>query len=157
VGNDSQFTKFCEAAGRTEWAQDARFATNSARVRSREVLVPLIADVVRTRSQHDWLAVLEARGVPCGPINRLDQVFADPQLEARGLRRDLAHPLAGTVPQVVAPLKLSGTPLAFDRPPPLLGQDTADVLSSRLGFDAARLQALAEADVIGLSAPGAAT
>ena len=152
VGNDAQFAKFCDAAGTPGWAQDPRFATNAARVRHRDVLVPLVAAVVRTRSQHDWLAALEARGVPCGPINRLDQVFADPQIVARGLRHDLPHPLAGTVPQVVAPLKLSATPLAFDRPPPLLGEHTAQVLAARLGFDAAQLTALAERGVIGLPA-----
>jgi len=152
VGNDAQFAKFCEAAGMPAWPQDARFATNAARVRNREVLVPLIADVVRTRTQHDWLAALEARGVPCGPINRLDQVFADPPIVARAMRRDLPHPLAGSVPQVLAPLKLSATPLAFDDPPPLLGQHTAEVLGARLGYDAARLAALDAQGVIGLAA-----
>jgi formyl-CoA transferase len=152
VGNDSQFAKFCEAAGVPAWAQDARFATNAARVRHRDVLVPQIATIVRTRTQHDWLSSLEARGVPCGPINRLDQVFADPQVVARGMRRDLPHPLTGSVPQVIAPLKLSATPLAFDRPPPLLGEHTAEVLGARLGFDAARLAALHAEGVIGLAA-----
>src|SRR5205085_11828272 len=132
VGNDGQFARFCETAGRKEWSDDPRFATNAARVRHRDVLVPMIEAVVRTRGQRDWLEALEARGIPCGPINRLDQVFADPQLRARNLCRDLPHPLAGTVPQVVAPLQLSATPLSFDRPPPLLGEHTAEVLSGRL-------------------------
>jgi crotonobetainyl-CoA:carnitine CoA-transferase CaiB-like acyl-CoA transferase len=153
VGNDGQFARFCEAAGRAQWAADPRFARNDARVRHREVLVPMIAEVVRTRAQHDWLTVLEARGVPCGPINRLDQVFADPQLRARAMRRDLPHPLAGRVPQVVAPLRLSGTPLAFDRPPPLLGEHTAEVLSARLGMEAARLRELEASGVIQTRAP----
>jgi len=152
VGNDAQFARFCEAAGTPAWSQDPRFATNAARVRHRDVLVPLVAAVVRTRSQQDWLDALQARGVPCGPINRLDQVFADPQIVARAMRRDLPHPLAGSVPQVVAPLKLSATPLAFDRPPPLLGEHTAEVLQARLGFDGAQLDALAAAGVIGLAA-----
>jgi formyl-CoA transferase len=95
VGNDGQFARFCEAAGRDEWARDTRFATNAARVRHRDVLVPMIAQVIATRSQHDWLRSLESRGVPCGPINRLDQVFADPQVRAREMRRELSHPLAG--------------------------------------------------------------
>jgi formyl-CoA transferase len=148
VGNDGQFAKLCDAAGRPEWAADARFATNAARVRNRDVLVPLIAEVMRTRTQHDWLDALEARGVPCGPINRLDQVFADPQLQSRALRRDLPHPLAAHVPQVVAPLKLDATPLAFDRAPPLLGEHTREVLSGRLGMSAERLRDLAAAGVI---------
>ncbi len=152
VGNDGQFARFCAAAGRPEWSADDRFATNAARVRHRDVLVPLIDAVVRTRSQRDWLDDLERRGVPCGPINRLDQVFDDPQVRARGLCRDLPHALAGTVPQVVAPLLFSQTPLAFDTPPPTLGEHTAAVLKARLGYDDARLAALAGAGVIGLAA-----
>ena len=153
VGNDGQFARFCEAAGRTEWIADARFATNAARVRHRDVLVPLVAAVVATRTQADWLAALEARGVPCGPINRLDQVFADPQVVARGLEQHLPHPLAGTVPQVVAPFKLSATPLAFDRPPPLLAQHTRHVLRERLGMSGERIDALAAAGVVQVGAP----
>jgi crotonobetainyl-CoA:carnitine CoA-transferase CaiB-like acyl-CoA transferase len=121
-------------------------------VRHRDVLVPMIAEVVRARTQRDWLDALESRGVPCGPINRLDQVFADPQVIARDLRRDLPHPLAGTVPQVVAPLRFSGSPLRFDRPPPLLGEHTEQVLTERLGMDAARLRALEASGVIGTRA-----
>ncbi|HSV19728.1 MAG TPA: CaiB/BaiF CoA-transferase family protein [Casimicrobiaceae bacterium] len=156
VGNDAQFARFCDAAGRPEWESDARFATNAARVRHRDVLVPLIADVVRTRAQRDWLAALEARGVPCGPINTLDQVFADPQVIARGLRRDLPHPRAGHVPQVVAPLRFSATPLDFDHPPPLLGEHTGQVLSARLGMGAERLASLAAAGVIAMAGKGPA-
>jgi formyl-CoA transferase len=148
VGNDGQFGRFCDAATRPEWATDERFATNAARVRHREVLVPLIEAVVRTRTQRAWLDDLERRGVPCGPINRLDQVFDDPQVQARGLKQDLPHPQAGTVPQVVAPLKLSATPLAFERPPPLLGEHTVEVLRGRLGYDDVRLAALAVSGVI---------
>jgi formyl-CoA transferase len=153
VGNDGQFAKFCDAAGRPEWARDPRFATNAARVRNRDALVPLIAELVRARSQREWLDALEARGVPCGPINRLDQVFADPQLVSRALRRDLPHALAGHVPQVVAPLKLSATPLGYDRAPPLLGEHTAEVLSQRLGLSAERLRALEQAGVIETRGP----
>ena len=151
VGNDGQFARFCAAAGRPGWVVDERFATNAARVRHRDVLVPLIDAVVRTRTQRAWLDDLERRGVPCGPINRLDQVFDDPQVRSRALRRDLPHPLAGAVPQVVAPLRLSATPLAFDTPPPTLGEHTAAVLKARLRYDDARLAALADAGVIGLA------
>ncbi len=89
VGNDSQFAKFCEVAGHAEWARDERFARNENRVRHRAVLVPIIAGVVATRTQRDWLAALEAVGVPCGPINKFDQVFADPQLRSRGMLLEL--------------------------------------------------------------------
>jgi len=123
VGNDAQFAKFCGVAGKPGWAADPRFAKNADRVRNRDVLVPLIAEVVRTRTQKDWLDALEPLGVPCGPINRMDQVFADPQVVSRGMRIELPHPLAGA-----APLVFSATPLGYDRPPPLLGEHTAEVL-----------------------------
>ena len=148
VGNDGQFARFCEVAGRTAWLDDVRFATNSERVRHRDVVVPLITELMRTRTQRDWLAPLEAAGVPCGPINRLDQVFADPQVIARGMRVDMPHPLAGTVPQVGNPLKFSSTPVAYTRPPPLLGEHTRNVLSARLGLSNAALDGLAARGVI---------
>lgn len=149
VGNDGQFAKFCAVAGRPEWAGDARFARNADRVVNRDVLVPMIADVVRGRTQRDWLDALEAAQVPCGPINRLDAVFADPQVRSRGLRFDLPHPLAGRVPMVGPPFSLSGTPLAPTQPPPLLGEHTAVVLRERLCLSDARIAELADAGVIG--------
>jgi formyl-CoA transferase len=150
VGNDSQFAKFCEAAGRSGWATDARFAKNADRVRNREILVPEIAESMKMRTRRDWLDTLEPLGVPCGPINRLDQVFADPQLVARGLRMDLPHPLAGNVPQVGTPIKFSATPPTYERPPPLLGEHTAGVLRERLGMTDAAIAALARRGVIQL-------
>ena len=148
VGNDGQFRAFSGVAGRPEWAEDARFAKNANRVRHRDVLVPMIADVARTRTQRDWLAALEVAGVPGGPINRLDAVMADPQLAARGLRIDLPHPVAGTVPQMVAPFRMSGTPLVSERAPPVLAQDTAAVLRERLSLDAAAIARLVAAGVV---------
>jgi crotonobetainyl-CoA:carnitine CoA-transferase CaiB-like acyl-CoA transferase len=148
VGNDAQFERFCEVAGKPEWASDRRFAKNADRVRNRDALVPLVAAVVLSRSQRAWLDALEPFGIPCGPINRLDQVFADPQVIARGLRRDLPHPLAGSVPQVRAPLDFSATPLRYDRPPPLLGEHTAAVLRDRLGLTTDAIAALARRNVI---------
>jgi formyl-CoA transferase len=156
VGNDGQFRAFCAIAGRPEWPADPRFATNAARVRNREVLVPMVDALMRTRTQREWLAAFEPAGIPSGPINRIDQVFADAQVQARAMRLDLAHPLAGTVPQVRTPLGLSGTPLAYDRAPPLLGADTADVLRERLGLAEPELCKLASRGVIGVpAAPGA--
>lgn len=152
VGNDLQFAKFCDAAREPGWARDPRFATNAERVRHRDTLVPMIDAVMRTRTQAEWASELVPRGVPCGPINRLDQVFADPQVAARGLRVDLPHPLAGSVPQVVAPLKFSATPPRYDRAPPLLGEHTAQVLRERLALDDATLEQLVARGVIALAA-----
>ena len=148
VGNDSQFARFCEVGGTSVWLADPRFATNSERVRHRAVVVPAIAAVVRSRTQREWLEMLDAVGVPCGPINRLDQVFANPQVIARGMRVDMPHPLSGTVPQVGSPLKFSATPVAYTRPPPLLGEHTRQVLSSRLALPQAALADLAARCVI---------
>jgi crotonobetainyl-CoA:carnitine CoA-transferase CaiB-like acyl-CoA transferase len=152
VGNDSQFAKFCEVAGHPEWARDPRYATNAERVRNRSVLVPLIDEVMRKRPQRDWLAALEPLGVPSGPINRLDQVFADPHVAARRLRFDLPHALAGTVPQVAPPMRFSTTPLACESPPPLLGEHTAYVLREVLKLDPDSIADLKERGVIALRA-----
>jgi formyl-CoA transferase len=154
VGNDAQFVRFCEVAGKTEWARDPRFAANAERVRRRDELVPMIEAVLRTRAQASWLAALESVGVPCGPINRLDQVFADPQLLARGMRIDLPHPLSGTVPQVGNPLHFFATPVAYTQAPPLLGEHTTAVLSQRLGLSAESLADLAARGIVEACSPG---
>ncbi len=154
VGNDPQFARFCEIAGKTEWARDPRFAANAERVKRRDVLVPLIEAVMHSRTQGEWLAALEAVGVPCGPINRLDQVFADPQVRARGMRFDLPHRLSGTVPQVANPLHFSATPVAYTQAPPLLGEHTSAVLSQRLGLSAESLADLVARGVVEISSPG---
>ena len=134
VGNDGQFEKLCATLGRPEWSRDERFVTNPQRVRNREALVALIHGVTVTRSTEAWIAAMEAAGVPCGPINRLDQVFADPQVQARGMRIEMAHPLAGQVPLVANPIKLSASPVRYDLPPPMLGEHTEEVLQCWLGL-----------------------
>jgi formyl-CoA transferase len=154
VGNDAQFARFCEIARKPEWARDPRFAANAERVKRRDVLVPLIAAVMRTRTQREWLTALEAVGVPCGPINRLDQVFADPQVRARGMRFDLPHRLSGTVPQVGNPLRFSATPVEYTQAPPLLGEHTSAVLSQRLGLSAESLADLAARGIVEIRSPG---
>ena len=152
VGNDNQFDKFCQIAGRPDLAEDARFRRNSDRVRNRDVLVPLITDLVKTRTTSEWTTACDAAQVPCGPINTLDQVFSDPQVVHRGMRIDLPHPLSGTVPQVINPIKFSETPLQYRNAPPLLGQHTASVLAERLGYDAPKIADLAARKIIAVSA-----
>jgi len=152
IGNDSQFAKFCATADRPAWAVDGRFAKNVDRVRNRALLVPLVAEVMRTRTQRAWLDLLEPLGIPCGPINRLDQVFAEPQLAARGLRMDMPHPLAGTVPQVGTPIRFSATVPDYERAPPLLGEHTAEVLRRRLALSDDEIAALSARGVIGVRA-----
>lgn len=148
VGNDGQFAKFCQVAGRPELASDPRFARNQDRVRNRAVLVPLLEQVMQTRRKSDWLAALEAAKVPCGAINNLAEVFADPHVRERGMVHEWDHPLAGPVRLVGSPLKLSATPPRTELAPPLLGQHTAQVLGELLGWDEARVAALRAQEVI---------
>jgi formyl-CoA transferase len=142
VGNDGQFAKFCEIAGRPELAADPRFAKNADRVRNRAELVPLLEAVVRGEPVAFWTTKLEAAGVPCGPINTIAQAFADPQAVARGLRIELPHPTAGTVPLVGTPVRMSDSPPDYRRPPPLLGEHTDEVLRELGGLDAAAIAGL---------------
>lgn len=148
VGNDSQFRKFCEVAGHPEWGTDPRFASNGQRVAHRVELIPLIRQVTVFRTTAEWVGVLEAAGVPCGPVNDLAQVFADPQVIARGLRIDLPHPLAGSTPQVASPLRLSASPVEYRQAPPLLGEHTERVLAEVLGLDVSQIAALRSQGVI---------
>ena len=147
VGNDSQFGKFCEVAGAPQLASDPRFARNAERVRHRSTLVPMLAALMKTRSRSDWLASLEAAKVPSGPINDLADVFADPQVQAREMTVRLPHPLAGDVNLVASPMKFSATPVQYRRPPPLLGEHTAEVLRE-FGVDAAELAVLRQSKVV---------
>ncbi|WP_375740873.1 CaiB/BaiF CoA transferase family protein [Pseudomonas boanensis] len=148
VGNDNQFRKFCEVAGHREWADDSRFSTNKARVANRAELIPLIRQATVFKTTAEWVSALEEVGVPCGPINDLAAVFADPQVKARGLRVELAHPLAGIVPQVASPLRLSETPVEYRMPPPLLGEHTEQVLARLLGLTTERIAELHKEEVI---------
>ncbi|MBU9230027.1 CoA transferase [Burkholderia multivorans] len=142
VGNDGQFRKFVEAGGRPELADDERFATNPARVRHRDTLVPILVEMVKTRSKTAWIDALEAAGVPCGPINDLAEVFANEQVVARGMEVALPHPCGADVKLVRNPVRMSATPPDARTAPPLLGAHTDDVLRDMLGYDDARIAAL---------------
>ncbi|MBI6854408.1 CoA transferase [Pseudomonas cichorii] len=148
VGNDSQFRKFAEVAGQAQWADDPRFQTNKLRVANRAELIPLIRQVTVFRTTAQWVEALEVAGVPCGPINDLVQVFADPQVQARGLAIEMPHALGGSVAQVASPIRLSETPVEYRRAPPLLGEHTQEVLQNILGLKAEEVQALREAGVL---------
>ncbi len=147
VGNDGQFQRFCAIAGCTELPADPRFARNADRVRHRDVLVPLLVERMKLRPRADWLSALETAKVPCGPINDLAEVFADPQVLARGMTQRVAHPLADSLQLVASPLKLSATPTTLRRAPPLLGQHTDEVLAE-MGVDAVERERLRAAGVI---------
>ncbi len=148
VGNDGQFERFCAVAGCAELAQDARFAVNANRVRNRDTLVPLLARHMQRRPRADWLAALEAAKVPCGPINDLADVFADPQVRQRAMTVAVPHPLTDTLELVASPMKLSQTPVQLRRPPPLLGQHTDQVLAE-LGIGPSELARLRTSGVLG--------
>jgi len=148
IGNDSQFASFCRAAGAAALAADESLKTNSGRQINRARLIPAMRDITVTRTTADWITLLEAAGVPCGPINDLAAVFDDPQVKARQMRRDLPHP-AGTAPTLASPIRMSASPVSYHSAPPLLGGQTDAVLARVLGFDAAKLSALRAAGVIG--------
>ncbi|MEE4858281.1 CaiB/BaiF CoA-transferase family protein [Pseudomonas alliivorans] len=148
VGNDSQFRKFAEVAGQSQWATDPRFLTNKLRVANRGELIPLIRQATVFKTTAQWVNELEAAGVPCGPVNDLAQVFADPQVLARGLAIELPHALGGRVAQVASPIRLSETPVEYRRAPPLLGEHTSEVLQALLGMSEGEVAALKGAGVL---------
>jgi crotonobetainyl-CoA:carnitine CoA-transferase CaiB-like acyl-CoA transferase len=148
VGNDSQFANLCRVLGQPGWAADSRFAGNPQRVRHRDALVALLRGATIARRTAEWVTLMEAAGVPCGPINDLAQVFADPHVQARGARIDLPHPQAGSVPLVANPIRMSETPVQYRSAPPMLGQHTGDVLAAWLGVTAQELDALRRGNVV---------
>jgi glutaryl-CoA transferase len=148
VGNDGQFARLCEAAGLPQVARDARFATNSGRVRNRVELEEILGRAIASRDSRHWIESLEEATVPCGPINDLSQVFADPQVVHRGMEIAAPHPLSGTVPMVRSPVRLSETAARGDVPAPTLGEHTAEVLQGLLGMSDSEVAALRNGAVI---------
>ena len=152
VGNDAQYVKFCKVANIPELGVNPLFAKNRDRVLNRQQLVPILEAVMKTRSKADWLAALEAAKVPCGAINNLAEVFADPQIEARNMVTHWQHPVDADLKLVSSPIKLSATPVrvphAGGLPPPLLGQHTEDVLRSVLDYSDAQIAVLKDQRVV---------
>jgi crotonobetainyl-CoA:carnitine CoA-transferase CaiB-like acyl-CoA transferase len=141
-GNDNLFRKFCEAAGCAELAGDPRFAGNGKRVHNRAELTRLLQEVFARRSTREWVELLEAAGVPNGPINDVAQVFEEPQVKARGIKVELEHPVAGRLPTVASPMRFSATPVEYKLAPPLLGQHTEEILRGLLQLDDAAIAKL---------------
>ncbi|CAA7617022.1 Predicted acyl-CoA transferase/carnitine dehydratase [Candidatus Terasakiella magnetica] len=148
IGNDGQFRRFCEVAGRPELGTDPLYAVNAERVRHRTQLVPLLEEILASRPSAQWIASLEQANVPCGPINTLPEVFADPQVRHRGMAVTMAHPQSGDVTLVANPIRMSATPVSYDRPPPPLGGDTDQILGELLGLDRCGREALRAKGVI---------
>ena len=148
TGNDGQYQRFCSVAGRPDLATDERFATNRARVGNRAVLGPILNEIIAAKPRAFWLEELERVGVPCGPINNLEQVFNDNHVQARGARQEVEHSVGGSIPTVANPIRFSESPIEYDQPPPLLGQHTDDVLAEMLGLDTAAIDRLRAAKII---------
>lgn len=148
VGNDGQFARLCAVLGIPELATNPLFALNQDRVRHRSTLVPILETLLRSRTKAEWLPLLEQATVPAGPINNLAEVFADPQVLSRGMVDEWAHPLRSRLPLVASPIHMSGTPVRRDRPPPLLGQHTDEVLKELLQCSDAELAALRQSGAI---------
>ena len=148
VGNDAQFRRFCEVAGQLDLADNDRYATNRSRVENREELGPILNEIIAARPRAFWLEELEKVGVPCGPINNLEQVFDDPHIQSRGARQEVEHPEAGALPTVANPIRLSESPITYDCAPPVLGQHNADVLTGLLGMDADEIAELKEKGIV---------
>jgi len=134
VGNDGQFRHFVKAGDRELLADDPRFATNPARIEYRDALIPLLAAMVKEKTKVEWISLLESVGVPCGPINNLQEVFENEQVVARGIQLNVPHPTAGSMKLVASPMRLSKTPVTMRMPPPLLGEHTEEILSATLHY-----------------------
>ncbi|KWR91545.1 CaiB/BaiF CoA transferase family protein [Cupriavidus sp. IDO] len=142
VGNDSQYRAFCEVIGRPDLASDERFTSAGQRNRNRDALIPQVAEAMLARTMTDWVERMEAANVPCGPIYNMEQVFEDPQVQHREMKVSLPHSAGVQAPGLANPIRLSATPVVYERSAPTLGEHTDDILRERLGYDAARISAL---------------
>jgi crotonobetainyl-CoA:carnitine CoA-transferase CaiB-like acyl-CoA transferase len=147
-GNDNLFNKYCDCIGRPELKTDARFSTNAKRVANRAAMTPILNEVMVKRTTKEWVATLDAAGVPCGPINTINEVFDDPHVKARGTRIELPHPTGGNAPLVASPMKFSETPIEYKVPPPMLGQHTDEILRTALGKSAEQIAKLKKDGIV---------
>lgn len=148
AGNDRQYQKLVAAGDCPELANDSRFITNPLRVHHRDALVPLLSEMVAKKTRNEWILLLEQAGVPCGPINTLNEVFDNPQVLARGLQIDLPHPSGAAARLVGSPMRLSATPVAYPAAPPCLGQHTTDVLRNLLQYSDEQIETLRSHGII---------
>lgn len=142
IGNDSQFADFCEVAECQALVQDPLFSTNQARVNNREIVVPRLTNIIKAKNSGYWLQQLEMKGVPCGPINDIAQVFDNPQIKHRKMLGELTHPINGEVPTVANPINFSRTPIVYNKAPPNLGEHTDHVLTELLDYDNSTIASL---------------
>ncbi len=148
VGNDGQFAKLCGLLGYPELPQDPRFLTNPLRVQHRDALIPQLEKAFAQKTAGEWITSLTQLGVPCGPLNNIQQVFDDPHVQSRGMQVQIPHPRAGSVPALANPARLLETPPQYERPAPALGEHTREILSSVLGLTEAEIDQLAAEKVI---------
>jgi len=148
AGNDSQFRHFVQTGEEEHLADNPLYATNPERIRHRETLIPLLQTMALKKTRSEWIEALDHANVPCGPINNFEEVFANEQVIARQIKMEMPHPTAGKVPLVRSPMRLSATPVVENRPPPLLGQHTSEVLKERLGLSDAEIQQLKDQGII---------
>ena len=147
-GNDNLFNKFCDVAGCAHLAKDPRFSTNAVRVDHRTEITQLLNEIFLTRPTREWVKMLDDAGVANGPINTIEQVFQEPQVLARGMKIELPHAVAGTVPLVASPMRFSATPIKHEMPPPALGQHTDEILAQVLSKTEAEIASLKAAGIV---------
>jgi formyl-CoA transferase len=148
AGNDGQFRHFVEVGACPELADDPKFATNPERIRHRDELIPLLQKMTLKKTKKEWIDALDHAGVPCGPINNFKEVFENEQVIARDIKLEMPHPTAGKVPLVRSPMRMSATPVVENRPPPLLGEHTDELLKERLGLTDLEIKALRDKGVL---------
>ena len=148
IGNDSQFASLCKLAGRPELAADERFRLMSGRIVNRDALIPIIADIMQTRGMHEWIAALEEANVPCGPINNMQQVLEDPQVQHREMKVEIPTAAGVPCPMVASPMRFSETPVEYAVPPPTLGQHTQEILQNLLGMNTQAIEALVAKGIV---------